>query len=197
MGRHKEFDPDEALDAAVSVFWQRGFEGTSFDDLTKATGVARPGLYAAFGNKEAFYRKVLDRYDSKYMGFMKEALDEPDSLKVVERILLGSIEVQMMHESARGCLVLNGALACSQETEPIQQDLIRRQVAAEEALARRLKKAQRDGDLSPGEDCAALAAYVMAVSHGMAIKAKAGATKKTLHGIVERVLVTWPSKNRD
>ncbi|MGI4812191.1 MAG: TetR/AcrR family transcriptional regulator, partial [Janthinobacterium lividum] len=85
MGRHRQFDEGEALEAALSVFWQKGYEGASFEDLTQATGVARPGLYSAFGNKEALFIKALDLYDAKYMGFMNEALSEPTSLKVVER----------------------------------------------------------------------------------------------------------------
>ncbi len=94
MGRHREFDIDKALDAALSVFWQKGYEGTSLEDLSHVTGVARPGLYSAFGNKEALFRKALDRYDAKYMTFMSEALGEPKVRDVVRRILEGSLEVQ-------------------------------------------------------------------------------------------------------
>lgn len=61
------------------VFWQKGYEGTSFEDLTQATGVARPGLYSAFGNKKEFFAKALNLYDAKYMRFMSEALNEPTS----------------------------------------------------------------------------------------------------------------------
>ncbi|NOJ99499.1 helix-turn-helix transcriptional regulator, partial [Corallococcus coralloides] len=87
MGRHRQFNENEALEAALSVFWQKGYEGASLEDLTQATGVARPGLYAAFGNKEKIFLKALDLYDAAYMGFMREALDEPTSREVVARIL--------------------------------------------------------------------------------------------------------------
>ena len=74
MGRHREFDVDKALDAALGVFWSKGYEGTSYSDLTKATGVERPALYSAFGNKEALFLRALDRYYAHYLDFLPAAL---------------------------------------------------------------------------------------------------------------------------
>ncbi|MEN3290565.1 MAG: hypothetical protein V7634_4865, partial [Bradyrhizobium sp.] len=65
MGRPREFDVEKALDAALGVFWRKGYEGASYADLTEATGVERPALYSAFGNKEALFRRVLARYDER------------------------------------------------------------------------------------------------------------------------------------
>lgn len=197
MGRHREFDVDEALDAALSVFWQKGYEGTSFEDLTNATGVARPGLYSAFGNKETLFRKALDRYDSKYMSFISEALSETRARDVVRRILEGSVEVQTLYSTNRGCLGINGALACSDEGEPIRKELVARRNATEAALRRRLQRARQEGDLPRSADCAVLASYIMTVNQGLAVQAKAGASKAMLRAIVEHVLTTWPSPKRD
>lgn len=193
MGRHREFDVDKALEAALSVFWQKGYEGTSFEDLTRATGVARPGLYSAFGNKEALFRKALDRYDATYMSFMSDALAEPNSRDVVRRILEGSLAIQTLDGASRGCLGVNGALACSDEAEPIRLELIARRSAAETALRARLERARREGDLPASADCAMLASYVTTVNQGMAVQAKAGASRATLGAIVDHVLATWPS----
>ncbi len=193
MGRHREFDVDAALDAALSVFWQKGYEGASFEDLTSATGVARPGLYAAFGNKESLFIRALDRYDAKYMSFMREALNEPKSRDVVRRILEESVAVQTLNPSTRGCLGLNGALACSNDGESIRKELIKRRNANEAALRVRLERAKQEGDLPRSADCGVLAGYVMTVNQGLAVQAKAGATKAKLAAIVEHVLTTWPS----
>jgi AcrR family transcriptional regulator len=195
MGRHREFDLDEVLDAALSVFWQKGYEGTSFEDLCSATGVARPGLYAAFGNKEAFFLRALDRYDAKYMAFMSEALDEPTSFKVVECILRGSAEIQTLFSDSPGCLGVNGALACSDNGEPIRQELVRRRASTQLALRQRLERARKEGDLPESVDCTSLAFFVMTVTQGMAVQAKAGAAKKSLEGLVSQVLSTWPGKS--
>lgn len=104
MGRHRQFNENEALEAALSVFWQKGYEGASLEDLTQATGVARPGLYSAFGNKEKIFLRALDLYDATYMGFMREALNEPTSREVVARILRESASVQTASAAHPGCL---------------------------------------------------------------------------------------------
>ncbi len=157
MGRHREFDLDAALDAAMEVFWQKGFEGTSYDDLSKATKVARPGLYAAFGNKDALFMKALDRYDLKHMGFMSGSLDKATSLEVVEGILRGGAAVQTLRPESLGCLGVNGALACSDGAEPIREELVRRRLANEDRLRSRLERAKAEGDLPEAADCASLA----------------------------------------
>lgn len=191
MGRHREFDVDQALDAALSVFWRKGYEGASLEDLTRATGVARPGLYSAFGNKASLFLKALDRYDAQYMAFMSEALAEPRIRDVVRRILEGSLAVQTRDDETRGCLGVNGALACSDEAEPIRQELIARRTATEAALCARLERALQEGELPPSIDCTMLASYVMTINQGMAVQAKAGASKATLGAVVDHVMAMW------
>ncbi len=193
MGRHREFDVDKVLDAALNVFWRNGYEGTSLEDLTTATGVARPGLYAAFGNKEAMFFKALEKYQTQYMTYMQDALDMPTSYLVVETILRGSLELQTREDGARGCLGINGALACSESGEPVRLELVRRRKASESALRNRLERARQEGDLPQSADCATLAIYIMTVSQGMAVQAKAGASKEELNAIVRHTLSTWPT----
>lgn len=189
MGRHREFDPDAALDAALAVFWRQGYEGTSFSDLTEATGVARPGLYATFGNKEALFVKAVDRYQHKHLGYMREALDEPTALAVAERILRGSAELHTMPGCPQGCLGVNGVAACSPEAEPVRQELVRRRAEGEEALRLRLERAKAEGDLADGIDPEALARYVMTVAQGMAVQAKAGVGRDQLQAMVDVALI--------
>lgn len=193
MGRRREFDLDKAIDAALAVFWAKGFEGASYSDLTAATGVARPGLYAAFGNKQAMFLKALERYDALFMGFFREALDEPTSAAVARRFLEGSAAVQTGACTPQGCLGINGALACSDESESIRETLAGRRGGAERRLADRFARARDEGDLRPGADPAALARFVMALSQGMAIQAKAGATREQLLELTELALAGWPS----
>lgn len=193
MGRHRQFGENEALNSALAVFWQKGYEGTSLDDLTRATGVARPGLYSAFGNKEQLFLRALDLYEAKHMGFMSDALTEPTSRQVAERILNGSVLLQTQNSSHPGCLGINGALACSEDAENIRRELIQRRAANEEALRQRFEKAKREGDLDESQDCEALASYIMVLSLGMAIQAKAGATRDALKSTIKLAMTTWPS----
>src|SRR5579859_7138490 len=93
MGRPREFNFDEALDRALEVFWRKGYEGTSIPDLTEAMGINRPSLYAAFGNKESLFNKVLDRYTEKSGIHVRKALNEPTARGVVEIILRGTVDL--------------------------------------------------------------------------------------------------------
>src|SRR5215471_3809360 len=92
QGRPRSFDLDRALTAALHVFWRKGYEGATLSDLTRAMKINRPSMYAAFGDKEHLFCKVLDRYDQEAAGFVTEALKEPRVRRVVERLLLGAAE---------------------------------------------------------------------------------------------------------
>lgn len=192
MGRQREFHPDDALDAALTMFWNKGYEGTSYADLSAATGVARPGLYAVFGNKEELFFKVLDRYEALYMGFMQDALKLPKAKAVIETILRGSIDVQTSHDSSKGCLGINGAIACTEPAEPVRQELVRRRLVTQDALTLRLQRAQDEGDLPSTWVPEDLARFVMAMTQGMAIQAKAGATAQQLNRMADMLLAQLP-----
>src|SRR6202023_2321022 len=111
VGRPRSFDTGKALDRAVDVFWRKGYEGASLSDLTQAMGINRPSLYAAFGDKEKLFRKVLDRYAEGPASYSSAALQEATSRAVVERLLYGTADVLTSPGSPRGCLLVQGALA--------------------------------------------------------------------------------------
>jgi AcrR family transcriptional regulator len=194
MGRQRQFDVEQALDAALDVFWRKGYEGASYSDLTEATGVERPGLYAAFGNKEALFRKALDRYFAHYLQFYRAALDKPTSREVAADILRGAVELNTRYPDRRGCLGVHGALAVSDESEPVRQAVVEARAQGEALLRGRLERAREEGDLAPTADCAALASYLSALTHGMAVQAKAGFSREALDAVVDQALATWPSK---
>src|SRR3954466_14672758 len=108
-GRPRAFDVDEALDKALKVFWRKGYEGATLPDLTRAMGINRPSLYAAFGSKEALFRKVIDRYVEGPASYVRAALAEPTARAVAERLLAGTIDVVTDRHNPRGCLIVQGA----------------------------------------------------------------------------------------
>src|SRR4051812_21439860 len=171
MGRHREFDVVQALDAALSVFWRKGFEGASYADLVEATGVERPALYSAFGNKEDLFRRALARYDEMYMTHISEGLQLPTAREVVAHILHSSVNINTRFPDRTGCLGIHGALAGSNDSEPVQQALIDFRAAGEQKLRERLVRARAEGDLPDTAQPEVLARYVMAVLHGMAVQA--------------------------
>jgi len=192
MGRHREFDVDQALDAALCVFWSKGYEGASYADLTRATGVERPALYSAFGNKEALFHRALERYYEYYLDFFPAALKQPTSREVAAHILRGAAELNTRYPDRTGCLGVNGALAVSDDAEPIRRAVVEARASGEAALRERFERAKLDGDLPETANCAVLAAYVCAVTHGMAVQAKAGFSHEMLAAIAEQALSTWP-----
>jgi AcrR family transcriptional regulator len=192
-GRTRQFVVDEALDRALEVFWARGYEGATLPELTRAMGINRPSLYAAFGNKEELFRKALDRYLAGPQGFMAEALKEPTARAVAEAIFSGFIRMQRGRDRARGCLVVQGALACGEEAEPVRRELARLRQAAVTAFRERFERAVQDGDLPKGTDCAGLARYVATVLNGLAVQAASGATEKDLRLVSALAMQAWPS----
>src|SRR5215470_10428762 len=114
-GRPRSFDLDEALDSALHLFWQKGYEGASLSDLTGAMGINRPSLYAAFGNKESLFRKVLDRYANGPADYVRHALDQPTARAVAEALLYGAADRLANSAHPRGCLMVGSALACGDE----------------------------------------------------------------------------------
>jgi AcrR family transcriptional regulator len=191
-GRPREFDVDEALDAALRVFHQKGYEGATLPDLTKAMGVNRPSLYAAFGNKEQLFRKALDRYVDQAGAFVREALAEPSARAAVEKLLRGVADNLGDPHSPRGCLLVQGALSCGEEAGAIRDELAARRAANEAAIRARLRRAATEGDLPADADADDLARFVATVIQGMAVQAAGGAGRSELRGIAETAMRAWP-----
>jgi AcrR family transcriptional regulator len=192
-GRPRQFDAGAALDAALQVFWQRGYEGASLSDLTKAMRINRPSLYAAFGDKASLFRRVLDHYSDANACHLAEALAQPTSLGVVRHLLNGTVGRLTSGREPRGCLFVHGALACGSETEPIRKELNSRRGIVEDALRDRLRRAKTEGDLPSNASPADLAKFVNTVLHGMSVQASAGSPRKDLQRVADLALRVWPT----
>lgn len=193
-GRPREFDVDGALEAALQVFWRKGYEGTSMNDLTAAMGVTRPSLYAAYGNKEDLFRKAMDRYAACRWGFAAEAMNAPTSRAAVEHLLRGFAGLDGDGTRPKGCLMVQSALVCSEESSAIREELARRRADGEQRLATRLANWQTEGDLPDDADPRALAHFVAALANGVAVQAAGGASREALESVVALALSTWPRR---
>jgi len=192
-GRPRAFNHDEALDKALMVFWSRGYEGASLNELTAALGINRPSLYAAFGNKEELFRKSLARYLQGPVAYVADALKEPTARKVVETFLVKSVELLVNPGNPSGCMIVLGALACGEGAEIIRQELIQRRKHYQDALAQRFEQAKVAGDLPSEVEPAELARYIATVHQGISVQATSGASREELLSIVDTVMKSWPS----
>jgi AcrR family transcriptional regulator len=192
LGRPRGFDADRALDRALAVFWRDGYEGASLPALTKAMGINRPSLYAAFGNKEALFRKAVDRYDRGPAGYAYRALKKPSAREVVEALLEGIVALLTKPQNPGGCLMVQGALACGENAKRVRHELESRRAAGVVAMRRRFQRAIDEGDLPANADATGLARFLATVMHGLAVQAASGASRKELVRVKDMVLRMWP-----
>ncbi|MFM2042952.1 MAG: hypothetical protein RLY86_1528 [Pseudomonadota bacterium] len=192
-GRPRAFDPDAALDRALDLFWRNGYDGTSLADLTRAMGINRPSLYAAYGDKRALFQKALDRYMAGPCALVARAVVEaPTAIAAVRALLMSITGSDACADGPRGCLLVHGALCGGEETGEIQAELTRRRAEMERLLQARLDGALATGELPAGTDTGALARFYAAVQQGIAVQAKAGARPEDLCGVVRIALAAWP-----
>lgn len=187
-GRPRSFDLDKALDAAMHVFWREGYEGASLSDLTEAMGISRPSLYAAFGDKESLFHKVLDHYSEGPASFVLQAVRQPTARGVIEALFEGTVDQATNPANPHGCLFLQAGLACGDGAAAIQQELARRRDSGEQVIRERLELAKTDGDLGTDTDPADLARYVVTVMRGIGVQATDGVTREELQRVARTAL---------
>jgi AcrR family transcriptional regulator len=187
-GRPREFDYDKALEQAMNVFWQKGYEGTSMPDLTQAMGMNRPSIYAAFGNKEELFNKALNKYHEKSMVFLRERLDQPDMKEAISGFFCGIATSFSSKETPKGCFTVMSALVGSDKCQSIRDAARSRRDDILNALHDRLKKGLRDGHLPKGTDTKCLARFFVTVLQGMSVQSASGACKEDMYKIALKSL---------
>jgi len=192
MGRPRSFREDEALDAAMRVFWEKGYEGTSLDDLTGAMKINRSSLYSTFGDKEALFRRVIRQYRAGPLSFMSEALNLKTAREVVEALLRMSAKFLGNPGHPPGCLSIQGGLACGSGNEEVKQAMIDSRKAGLTQLQKRLQRARAEGDLKKGIDPKDLARLIVIVMNGLGIQAVNGATSAEMNRAVDLALQSLP-----
>lgn len=192
-GRPRSFDTDKALDAALRVFWESGYEGASLSDLTAAMGINKPSLYAAYGDKAALFGKVVDRYVQTQSVLWEEALGDPSARSGLERILNAAADSLTCAQNPHGCLLVQSALACDEKAEYIKKELAVRRADSDTLLRIRFERAQAEGELGPDADAGALSRFYSTVLRGMSVEASGGATRQELQKVIDLALKAWAS----
>jgi AcrR family transcriptional regulator len=191
-GRPRGFDADEALERALLVFWEQGYEGASLANLTEAMGISTTSMYAAFGNKEELFRKVLERYTEGPSDYLASALEEPTALGVATAIVAGTVRTTTRPAGPRGCLGIQGALATSESGRGVRDLLIAWRDNGYSCVRERFQRAVDDGDLPPETDPALLARYITTLTAGIAVQAASGVGHDELQEMADAALRNWP-----
>ena len=192
MGRPRAFNAETALDAAMKVFWEKGYEGTSLDDLTEAMRINRSSLYSSFGDKQTLFQKVIERYKSGPMAFLPEALGQPTAHQSVEYLLRSIVDFLADPSHPKGCLTLQGGMACGTGAEEVKQTMIDWRKGVTQPILRRLQQAQSDGDLGRDVNVKDLARYIVVVMNGLGVQSVNGASRGEMNRTVDLALRAIP-----
>ena len=194
-GRPAVFDRAIALQAAMKLFWERGYEGTSFDDLIAAMGISASSFYNSFGSKEALYCEATHSYLEWSGQWFYAILNDPsiDTRTAFARLFEATAEEFTRGDHPLGCMISLAGTHCAPGMSNIRDMMAEHRAFSESAMAARIRKGAADGDVSKNIDCDMLAAYYSAVARGLAVQARDGASRDKLAQIGRLAMTAWPT----
>lgn len=191
-GRPRSFDRAAALNAAMQVFWQRGYEATSLSDLTQAMGINAPSLYAAFDCKEALFEEALALYQTSEGAAPQRLLQEAPTAREGFAAMLRYHAIDYVNpQKPPGCMAVLAAITGTPENKSVRALMGKTRRGAVNFLMERIRRGMDAGDVPKGADAVAMATFYTTLMQGMSIQARDGATKKQLLATVEAAMVAW------
>jgi len=187
-GRPINFDKDAALNAAMLLFWERGFEGASMADLTKAMGLSASSIYAAFGDKQALFALAAKRYLDNPAQYIARALAEPTLTGVIRALFWNTVEFLTTPGHPPTCMSLAGATGCSVNATLARKLMTEIRKQNEAAIKSRLAKARKNGELQKEINVGDYTRYLSTILAGLSIQAANGSTKAELKRTAEMAL---------
>jgi AcrR family transcriptional regulator len=187
-GRPISFDKDAALEAAMLLFWERGYEGSSMADLTQAMGLNPSSIYAAFGDKHALFQLAVKRYMDSRAQYATKALHQPTLEKVIRALFDNTVAFLTAPGHPPTCMTLAGAMGCSVDANPARDLLTEIRKQNEVAIRKRLLQARKAGELAKDVNIDDYARYLSSILAGLSIQAANGSTKAQLHRTAQMAL---------
>jgi TetR/AcrR family transcriptional repressor of nem operon len=189
MGRHREFDAEEALEAAMQLFWQNGYQHTSVSDLLAAMGINRWSLYETFGDKPQLFIKALLLYRGRWSAFIGQHLSQPGSPRAALMSLIRAMGQQIVDDKLmRGCLIANSAFELAQLPPEGAKIVLAGLKSLELALANAILRAQEAGEIAGGQDAHMLARFIIASVNGIRSAGRVEPQRRRLMELVEVAL---------
>jgi TetR/AcrR family transcriptional regulator, copper-responsive repressor len=195
-GRPRAYDPDEAIARAAAQFWKAGYAGTSLDDLVAATGMNRPSLYAAFGDKREIYLKTLDYYMEESRTLGRAALEDDPPLRVFLKRFYDKALDLYFGDGPRGCYTVGTAATVAAVDDDVRRFLADRVRNADDFLRKQIEKGKERGEIASDADPAALAYLATGTLHTLAIRSRAGMPRTELDALARAAIAVICGKPR-
>jgi AcrR family transcriptional regulator len=192
-GRPRTFDPDAALRTALDLFWERGYEGTSLNDLAKAMGIASASIYACFGSKENLFRKVMTLYGTTSGEPPRRALREQLTARAaIEAMLRATADEITRPDTPHGCMLILAAPTGAVENRAVREFLADRRRDQFATIRERLARGAAEGDLTASPaSLDGIARYYATVVQGLSVQARDGATRAELEAVITCAMAAW------
>jgi AcrR family transcriptional regulator len=187
-GRPIGFDKDAALEAAMLLFWERGYEGTSMAHLTQAMGLNPSSIYAAFGDKHALFQLAVKRYMDIRAEYATKALQEPTLEKTIRALFSSTVAFLTTPGHPPTCMTLAGAVGCSLDATPARDLMTEIRKQNEVAMRKRFLQARKSGELPKGVNVDDFTRYLSTIIAGLSIQAANGSTKAELKRTAQMAL---------
>ena len=194
-GRPPSFDRKAALEQAMLTFWRYGYETTSIVDLTTAMGVSPPSLYAAFGDKKRLFLDAIRLYAGDPDAFGRAVDGAPTARDAAHDMLTAAAIAFTGDATPKGCLLASAAASGSAGSADVRHAVAEIRLGIEARLRARIERDVAQGALPPGTKAAALAGLVLAVTQGLSVLARDGATRAFLLAVVEAAMQAWPCRD--
>ena len=189
MARTKEFEPIAALDAAMELFWRKGYEAASMRELLDAMGIGRGSFYDTFGDKHTLFLSALDRFQKGRTSWVEEAL-RGEGLGGIEEVFRRSLDGLFQFQPRRGCLLANSAVELAPHDPDVAARISSYIRRTEDAFQGALERARDRGEMHSDSDPRALARFLVNTLHGLRVLARAGTDRETLEDTVRVALGT-------
>jgi AcrR family transcriptional regulator len=190
-GRPRKYDPETALAAATAVFHSRGYSAASLDDLAAEMKMTRPSLYNAFGDKASLYQHALDNFIEKMRAGAKAALNGQDRIvPALNAFYNSALDIYLDDDNRRGCFVFCTAPAEAASDPDVAATMSRTISEVDAALRLRFQRARDEGEIGDDKDPLLLAQIAQSVLHGLALRARAGASRAQLRRFISGAVKT-------
>lgn len=191
-GRPKSFDEQKALQQAMLLFWEYGYEATSISDLTQALGITAPSLYCSFGDKVQLFQKSIQYYLEHEACSLKLICDKSKTAKIaVELYFHESIKRLALTDKPAGCMLVTTTMNCSQQAQTVKQEVSAVRQSSRELLLERLKRGMQEGDLPAHTPVQLMVDFYNTVMQGLTLQARDGVPIEQLQSVVQHALKHW------